>query len=293
MKGVDKALVETPMEPLDDRDKRPVVNDLLEKHQKEIQKLREEIQNDPLYDANKHDELWILRFVLSHKRKHKEALKSMKHTLQYRKEHGLDEKDIRFSRPDAEVEDCPEMKAFLKYAESDTFIWCVPQEQGPVVTYIRYKGCDQHALVANLDESYWPPTFRYLAEWAFQWCDYTTRTTGRLTKNTRLIDFTGMKLTDVSREMGRRDSKAMNMTEDCYPQLLQSIFLCHPPTWIQIIWRFFRPLLPKRMVEKVDFIQPKFNDKERDRLLAHVPLELLPERYGGKYAPWPVEYPLP
>ena len=145
----------------------------------------------------------------------------------------------------------------------------------------------------NIDESSWVPTFVYIAEWAFQWCDYVTRTTGLLTQNVRFMDFTDMRFRDMNREVGNRDSRAMVVTEDCYPQLLRSIYICHGPTWIQLIWRFFRPILPRRMVGKVDFVNPTGNEKERDRLCQYVPLELLPERFGGEYKPWPVEYPLP
>ena len=293
MKGVDKALVDSPIEPLHEGDDRPIVKDLIEKHRKSIDKLVSEINQDPLYDATKHDDLWILRFVLSHKRNHKESLKAIKHTLQFRKERKLDEKDIRYAVPGTPGAECPEMNEQTKHADPDTFLWCLPQAQGHVIAFVRYKGLDQDSLVENVDKSTWVPTFVYIAEWAHQWCDYVTRTTGRLTKNVRLIDFAGMRMMDVNREVGKRDSEAMKVTEDCYPQLLQSVYICHGPTWMQIIWRFFRPILPRRMVEKVDFVNPTSNNKERDRLCKHVPIALLPERFGGNYKHWPVNYGLP
>ena len=293
MKGAEKALVDTPIEPLSDRDDRPAVKDLLEKHQKEISKLTSELQEDPLYDASKHDDLWILRFVMSHQRRHKHALKAIKHTLEFRKEHSLDDKDIRYLVPGTDQADCPAMLRICSYADPDTYLWCIPEPQGNVMAFVRYAGLDQTKLMKEVDESNWFPTVLYLSEWAFQWCDFITRTTGRLTKNVRLIDFDGVRLRDMSLVGAKRDSKAMNQTEDCYPQLLRSVYVCHGLTWIQSIWRFVRPLLPKRAVEKVDFIHPKSNDKERDRLLKYVKMELLPERFGGQYKPWPVEYPLP
>jgi hypothetical protein len=61
--------------------------------------------------------------------------------------------------------------------------------------------------------------------------------------------------------MLKRDGEAMGIMEDCYPQLLQSIFICNPPVWIQIPWRMFRPFLPKRVVSKFDFIAPEKNEK--------------------------------
>lgn len=152
---------------------------------------------------------------------------------------------------------------------------------------------DDHALVKNLDESDWLPVFAYFSEWTHQWLDYITRTTGRLTKNVRLANMTGVKLSGVSPESGRRMGKAMEVMEDCYPQLLHGIFMCNPPIWVQIPWRIFRPLLPKRVVQKMDFIAPAKNEKERQRLFAFVSEANLPIRFGGKYETWPIAFSPP
>jgi hypothetical protein len=110
---------------------------------------------------------------------------------------------------------------------------------------------DEHALVKNLDESDWLPVFVYFPEcWTHQWLDYTTRTTGgRLTKNVRLGNMAGVTLSGLSPESGRRMmGKAMEVMQDCHPQLVHGIFICNPRVWIQIPWRIFRPLIPKRVV---------------------------------------------
>ena len=73
----------------------------------------------------------------------------------------------------------------------------------------------------------------------------------------------------------------MAQMEDCYPQLLQTIFAAYPPTFMHWIWSVVRPIMPKRIIDKVDIIEPSKNDKERDRLLEHVTLETLPVDFGG------------
>jgi hypothetical protein len=55
------------------------------------------LASDPLYEPNKHDDLWIVRFLLSHKQKVKAVTKAAQYTLQFRAKHQLDEVDIRYS----------------------------------------------------------------------------------------------------------------------------------------------------------------------------------------------------
>jgi hypothetical protein len=76
--------------PVCNEDVRPSVLDLIEKNRKTIDAVKQALEKDPLYTAEKHDDLWIFRFVLSHKKKVKEAVKAATSTLKYRKEHKLD-----------------------------------------------------------------------------------------------------------------------------------------------------------------------------------------------------------
>lgn len=112
--------------------------------------------------------------------------------------------------------------------------------------------------------------------------DHVTRITGRLTKSVRLIDTRGFAMSMISYEALKRDGDAMGVMEDCYPQLLQGIFICNPPSWIHIPWQICRKILPKRLISKIDFLRPDKNEKERKRILKHISEENLPSIYGGK-----------
>jgi len=48
-----------------------------------------------------------------------------------------------------------------------------------------------------------------------------------------------------------------------------------------------------RVVEKIDFINPLKDEKERKRLYKHIAPEHLPEKFGGKNKQWPVDFPPP
>ena len=133
----------------------------------------------------------------------------------------------------------------------------------------------------------------FIAEWTHQWLDYIARTTGRLTKSVRIVDAAGLSLARASLENSKRDGRAMAVMQDCYPQSLQTIFICHAPAWIHVPWRILRPILPKRVIEKVDFILPEKRETERDRLLKHISLDNLQVRFGGRNVVWPVDFPPP
>jgi CRAL/TRIO domain len=163
-----------------------------------------------------------------------------------------------------------------------------------VVAFFDVGLIDQHGLVKNVDELYWLlPSFIYGAEFSHQWNDYLSRTTGRLTSSVRIIDASKLSFAGMSLENSKRDSRAMKVMEDCYPQMLKSLLVCKAPSWIQIPWRVVRPFFPKRLVEKTDFLAPETNMEDRDRLLKYISLENLPARYGGKNKVWPLDFPPP
>ena len=65
MKGIDVAVID-PIPLLNEYDVRPSVKALIFENRKMIDDVKHELQSDPLYRSDKHDELWILRFLLSH-----------------------------------------------------------------------------------------------------------------------------------------------------------------------------------------------------------------------------------
>jgi hypothetical protein len=291
MKGIDVAITD-PIAPVNDKDDRPSVKDLIAQHRESIDEVKIELTEDPLYEPNKHDDLWIIRFLLSHKLKKKLAVKAAKHTLGYRKKYKLDEKDIRHAVPSSKSEN-PAIQRYLRYCDEDTFLWVLPDPQRGVVLFIRYAGSNHKALLQNVPEEDWLPVYMHNTEWAHQWLDRVTRMTGRLTKNVRLVDLTGMQFSAMSPEVNRRDSRVLAVMEDCYPQLLQSIYVCNSPSWVHTIFSILKPFMPKRVIAKFDIINPMTNEKERQKLFQHIDEDNLPARFGGKNEQWPVEFSLP
>ena len=67
MKGVEVALAD-PIDPICPEDDRPAVKDLIVEHGEKIAKIKSALIDHPLYEEDKHDDLWILRYWLSHKK---------------------------------------------------------------------------------------------------------------------------------------------------------------------------------------------------------------------------------
>ena len=279
------------MPPVDEFDDRPLVKDLITSHRKCIDEVHLELKNDPLYDSNKHDDLWVLRFVLSHSMKVKASVKAAKYTLAFRKEHNLDAEDIRYKTP-LDGFSKESFERYFKYCKEDALKFVLPDHRRGVVAFINIGGVDQHELVKNVPETDWLPSFMFFSEWAHQWQDRITRETGRMTKSARFIDGSELKITGLNAELSKRDGNTMGIMEDCYPQLLQTLFICHAPSWVQVPWRIVRPFFPKKVKSKFDFIHPSTNTNERQRLRKFISLEHLPKRYGGLNDTWPVSFPL-
>ena len=301
MKDTDAALVDA-MPPKDDLDHRPAVWDLIEEHRQLLDEVMTEISMDALYEPSKHDDVFLLRFVLAFAKKTKDhpavvkqVVDAVTYTLQFRKEQGLDEQDLR---PYPPTRDCghpkgESLRKYLQYCDDDAVNHCVPDPARGVISFLQVYGIHQHDLVKNLPASDWLPMYLYVTEWSFQCLDYTTRTTGRYTKAIRLANLDNISLTGINMESLRRDTEVMAVADQAYPEMLDGIFICQPPGWVQAPWRLVRPILPGGLKSEFDFVAPKHNEHERQRLLEHMSINDLPERFGGNKGEWPAIYPPP
>jgi hypothetical protein len=153
--------------PEDKRYGRPVVAKLIVEHAKSIAELRSAIQDDPLYEPTKHDDLWLLRFLLSHKGKVPKAATACLHTLLFRQIHQLDLADVRFQPPSRTH---PSTKSFLAYGDDSVLGVDFPDPTRAVVIYIHLSGLDQHGLIANVADEGVESFFIHLTEWSHQVC---------------------------------------------------------------------------------------------------------------------------
>ena len=287
MKGVSVAIAD-PMDPVDAHDTRESVKGLIAQHRTRIDEITAALCEHNLYDKTKHDDLWILRFWLSHK-KSKAAIRAAIHALEFRHAHGLDERDLRAVPPHQMTNDARVQDYWTRRAPGDSLIFTHPDAKRGVILFLHLA-----SMVSGASEVIPPETWNWAfiasSEWTFQWLDYVTRTTGRLTKSIRFIDLQGVTLKSFHRKDLKHDGDIMGQMEDCYPQLLESIKVCNAPTFIHIIWTIARAIMPKRVVEKFDVIHPQTNDKERQSLYRHISHDTLPVKFGGSNSVPPREW---
>ena len=265
-----------PLPPESEYDNRAATRDLIQQHRKNVDLLKRSLSKHALYNAIKHDDLWLLRYLLSHKTV-ANALPAAENFLVYRHKMRLDEKDIRHEPPSAA---CAVSAAYFNCISDHSMVFCQPDPNRGIVLYMKLTGVDQTKLAAISDQE-WP--FWYILEWMFQSLDCVTRRTGRLTKGIRFIDLDNFSLSQNNRETMNRNAQNARDCQDHYPQMLASVFMLNVPSFFQMCFRMMKPLLPKRFVEKFDIL-PKLHTK---RLLPHMRLEDIPKKYGGSNETWP------
>ena len=274
-----------------DDDPRPVVKDLIHEHSALIKEMVLALASNEWYDSSKHDDLWCLRFLRSHKKNVEAAIRAAQATLRFRKEYGLDELgDIRAIAPQ-DYQNLGSDTAFFRFMAGgvgeQSVAYVVPSAShqvagaAGVLTYIDIGTLETHKL-AELPIEDWIAGLAYVNEWNYQWLDYLTRTTGRLTKSVRIVDVGTASLGQIDWNCQNKYTKAVSVMQDCFPQAVQSIYVCFAPGWVYRPWKLIRPFLPTRVVEKMDFLDPLESQEDRERLLQHASSEQLPVRFGGK-----------
>eukprot|EP00527_Entomoneis_sp_CCMP2396_P002675 CAMPEP_0198142836 /NCGR_PEP_ID=MMETSP1443-20131203/5520_1 /TAXON_ID=186043 /ORGANISM="Entomoneis sp., Strain CCMP2396" /LENGTH=486 /DNA_ID=CAMNT_0043805939 /DNA_START=86 /DNA_END=1546 /DNA_ORIENTATION=+ len=268
------------------------------------------------YDPVRHDELWILRYLLSQKTVPK-AVEAATKFMQYRQELKLDDKDIRRAPPggrrpsttdssaaaaDNNDEDKDEandndnadtttttpigVSKFFDCLEDDGMTFALPDDHRGIVIFAHLSGFRQAELMEKIPlEQEWP--FWYFMEWSFQVLDSITRATGRLTKGIRIVDLEGYTLSQNHKALLDRASKNAKGVQDQYPQLLASVFIVNAPSYFTWGFTLLKPLMPRRFCEKFDILSKQNATKG---LLQHMSLEHIPEKYGGTMTQWP--YPI-
>ena len=304
-------------------DKRPYIKDLIQEHRSTIEELKYQVSRTcNLYDPSKHDDLWLLRFLLSHKDHVDRAYDAIQTTLQYRHDHNLDSHDIRYQPPpfnmsmattttttnkptqeaEADDEDCPtlsseEEDSTTRNNKTNSFYRCLGEDGIHVVVpdgkkygtifYFNIGSIDTHKLSTVSDED-WLDGMSRINEYSFQWLDYITRTTGRLTKAIHIVDVSALGFSMYNMKTQTKYTTTAKKLQDCYPQAVKAYMVCNAPYWIETPYRALKPLLPTRVVSKLDFINPQLYVEDKQLLLKFVPQTQLPIKFGGTYVgDWP------
>jgi len=280
-------------------DTRPLISDLLKENASTIESVKKILKTEPLYQENvsRYDDIWILRYVLSHKKKKEPAAKAALKTMHFREEHKLNELgDIRYRVPTLDmtydIDRSPTHLKYEKFVGDGTYYHVLPDEEKGIVTYIRMSSLDMNGLGANLSEDEVLEWYMKTNESIYQILDHITRSTGRLTKQLKCLDLEGQRLTNFNRAFLKKDAAVSTKMEDFYPQMLGMLAVLNAPSWFSTFYKAIRVFFPKRLIEKVDVLPPKHKVTSNDlaRIFKYVSEENFSEKYGGSNTIWPPPY---
>mmetsp|Transcript_37117 Transcript_37117/g.68156 ORF Transcript_37117/g.68156 Transcript_37117/m.68156 type:complete len:307 (-) Transcript_37117:54-974(-) len=292
-------------------DERPLISDLLSEHSLAIEAVREGILADNIgqdlhnkaNNSKLYDEIWILRFILSHKSNVKAATKAALETMKFREERKLNELgDLRHriknfgdaSEDNSSIEWLsPEHEIYNTHCDKHATLNFMPDTDRGIIEIVNVDMVDMREIAKDMSKESLGEIYLHDNESRFQVLDCVTRRTGRLTKYIKLFDMSGMKLSKISHDYIRKDAAASKVTEDFYPQFLGMICVLNCPGWISVLWKMTRPLFPKRVAEKMDFFPPvpkmgKLKEGSLKPILRYISEENLPKRFGGKNNEWPL-----
>mmetsp|Transcript_17812 Transcript_17812/g.26350 ORF Transcript_17812/g.26350 Transcript_17812/m.26350 type:complete len:288 (+) Transcript_17812:138-1001(+) len=280
----------------EEKDNRPLVKDLLEKHASQLVELRNILEKEESYCKERYDDLWMLRFLLSHKKVSKASAAAIS-TMNFRKDRKINELgDIRhkmINHLEAETSDrnFEIHRKHMKFCHSPlAIIYALPDPDRGLIQILTPKYMDQENFVKEISLEETVEVTLYGNEIIFQVLDDITRRTGKLTKLLRIMDMEGYALKDFNRALMKRDAAANKALEDHYPGSLGTCIVIDAPSWINAVWKVVKPLFPKKFVEKIAFADIK-NPKDVKYFLKYVTRDKLWERYGGNNPEWPPSPP--
>ena len=273
-----------------DEDTRPLISDLLSENSTAINTIRDMLisANEELYKANasRYDDIWILRYILSHKKDLNAAFNAAKKTMEFREEKKLNEIGNISNRI------FPAEELFRTFCDGDLFHETQPDENRGIVQFVFVKSIDMTSVGSNMSHEDLVSLYMYTNESVYQTLDEVTRRTGRLTKCLKVVDCDQMQLRKLDRLYLKKDGAASKVIEDYYPQLLGTVLVVNCPYWLNKIWNTLRIFFPRRFVEKVDIVPSYNNEKSKrksaKRFAKYIAEENLPWRYGGKEKKWPL-----
>lgn len=257
--------------------KRSELGQLIEENREVIDEMRLKVAEASGYDAQRHDDVHLLRFVLTHGDA-SSAAAAFRSALAWRRSYNMDAvaRDIRKSgyRPDR-LAGYPDVHRYLPLH--------LIRHSGQPVVFISAAEVDIEGLARTVSAEDYVTYTHHFTELVALLCDLETRRTGRLVKHLRLADVTSLGMHHINVQYFRKVAAATKGAEDAYPQLLGNMVIANPSAAVKGLWdASLRHLLPKRMIERTLVVQPTASDRDRTALQRLLPVAALPLQLGGE-----------
>jgi len=207
------------------------------------------------------------RFIRACEGNEEEAKKRYEATLAWRKEYGMDT-TLTEAHPNFEL-----IKAnyphFFHLTGHDGESVFYDQPPRTDLQKLKDGGVDTESLLHH-----------YVMVTEFQW-QFIDR--DDLSRSITVIDLKGMRMTDFAGECKAYVQKCSEVTNQNYPERAGYIYVINVPRWFNMVWKIVKPWVDPATLEKITVVRGEH--EVLDALLERIPIENIPEEYGGKSMP--------
>lgn len=192
-----------------------------------------------LVEQAEHDDIFVLRYVLSYKNKD-ETIQRIRKGLEYRKANpwlAL----AKEGKPHPEAEKIKQYTCASFHGTHD----------GGPIQVIRAGLTNVSALYEVVDVKYIIEEMTLSKEEAYIQCDKVTRQTGRLTKQIVIFDMNNVGWIYPSQTLIGSQNEASEIAKNLFPQLLEKVVIINQPWFFTKLWNIARSLLSTSLTGKV------------------------------------------
>lgn len=94
-----------------------------------------------------------------------------------------------------------------------------------------------------------------------------------------VLDLDGIRISDFVGETVDLVKQASRVAAEHYPERAGLVFVVNVPRWFNLIWNVVRPIVPESTLKKIFILRGK--DAILSHLAEHIPMEHIPQEYGG------------
>uniref|UniRef100_A0A7S0WGT6 CRAL-TRIO domain-containing protein n=1 Tax=Pyramimonas obovata TaxID=1411642 RepID=A0A7S0WGT6_9CHLO len=258
--------------------KLPKIDDLLKEHADKINGVRKGLEAKGLKLSEEYDDIWILRFVLSHK-KEPEATKAAEFALDWRAKNAELIQAVKDGKAPWDF-----FEHIEKYMCAD--IHSKRTLDGEPVFMVRAGISNPKEVMNRVTHEQMMFKLLHTRERLFQICDKETRERRELVKALTLNDLNHVSLMGgTDRRFMKALTDASKVAEELYPQLLGRAIIINVPSFFSTLFGLFKSLLSKKTLEKMVVCPGKTLEQDISKcpyVRTKFALEDLPSQLGGK-----------
>lgn len=216
----------------------PLLSVLFAEHRTSIDAIKQRPECAPLLQPE-HDDLFILRYVLSFKGDLQKCATAIKNAIEWRRAN----QNIL-----ARIDELQE--EVRKIIPTGMLPWQTNQGQ-PIQVAIPF--AVEASTWSTKSEQWHHEAGISNREVAYRICDKLSRESGRLVKLVMIQDLTGLSMAFVMQNsrLAQNQGKLSKLAEFLFPQLIATVVVTHPPSFIQTVYKMAGAVLSERLVKKV------------------------------------------